>query len=226
MVGPGDESSGGDDEPSVETARRSSLDEAATPHVTVDWMSRATVTEVEPAVDRALTQALLDWTTPPNPVPAPQPKTSLARPPSILPPPNTSGARVIDPRELAEIYVERAMKRQDEGDHDGAYADYTKAIERAPGHLLATYNRGVSALALGRHTEALGDFAQALQINGSLAEASFNAALALLALDKPADAALFAEHAATCYQARGDAEMADRARSVIERSRLNDRPGP
>lgn len=49
----------------------------------------------------------------------------------------------------AEAYTNRGKAKFYEGDHDGAIADYSRAIELKPDLASAYYNRGLAKFALG-----------------------------------------------------------------------------
>ena len=60
--------------------------------------------------------------------------------------------------------VKRGLRRQSEGDHDGAIEDFTKAIEINPNFAQAYAARGVSREAKGDGSGAKSDYSMSIQI--------------------------------------------------------------
>lgn len=71
-------------------------------------------------------------------------------------------------------YFRRAYKLANEGSHEEAIADYTKAIKLDPKYAFAYNNRGASFGDLGKHEEAIADYTKAVEINPEYASAYYN----------------------------------------------------
>lgn len=108
----------------------------------------------------------------PKPV---EPKKASAPPPPSPPPPKPE--RETKSRKKGEggtkgrlrptddaSFLERGLRRQSEGDHDGAIEDFTKAIELNPNLTKAYAGRGVSREAKGDGGGAKADYSKMLQI--------------------------------------------------------------
>src|SRR5206468_3498614 len=65
----------------------------------------------------------------------------------------------------AERYYESGLKKQDEGDLDGAIADFTRAIELDSQYAHAYYNRGNVREAKGDHDGAITDYDRAIELD-------------------------------------------------------------
>lgn len=128
-----------------------------------------------------------------------------------------TGAKLIFAGELAHIYFQRAMQREEAGDHAGAIEDYTRAIERMPGHALAHYNRGVARHAMGDAAGAVTDYDRALHLQPDLVDALYNASLAKWEVGDRAGARRSAEEAHRLYAARREHEMVAQAEALLAR---------
>jgi tetratricopeptide (TPR) repeat protein len=73
--------------------------------------------------------------------------------------------------EEAEDYYASGLKKQYEGDLDGAIADYTRAIELNPKYTEAYNNRGNIKAAKGEHDGAIADLSRAIKLNSKDAQA-------------------------------------------------------
>ena len=62
-------------------------------------------------------------------------------------------------------YFNRAFDKEERGDHYGAIADYTKAIEIDPKKDKAYYNRGIAKTKLKDYYGAISDYNKALEID-------------------------------------------------------------
>jgi len=101
---------------------------------------------------------------PPPPVPVPQPKAPAPEDLEAKSPKKKSeGGTKSRPKDEAAL-VKRGMSRQAEGDHDGAIADFTKAIEINPNFAQAYASRGVSREAKGDGSGAKSDYSKSIQI--------------------------------------------------------------
>ena len=120
------------------------------------------------------------------PPPAAPPRVSNAKPapkpvaPPPPPPPAPQPAAVRPEREAKSrkkpeggtksrpkdegAFVDRGLRRQSQGDHDGAIEDFTKAIELNPNLAKAYAARGVSREAKGDGGGAKSDYSKSLQI--------------------------------------------------------------
>ena len=111
-----------------------------------------------------------------NPAPVAAPRVSTARPapkpvaPPPPPPPPPLPAKPAPSQKSTRIlqgdeqYLKRGLQRQSEGNHDGAIADFTKAIELNPNMAKAFAARGVSKEAKGDGAGAKSDYSQSIQI--------------------------------------------------------------
>jgi len=128
-----------------------------------------------------------------------------------------TGAKLIFAGELAHIYFQRAMQREESGDHPGAIEDYTRAIDRVPGHALAHYNRGVARHAVGDPSGAIQDYERAVQLQPDLADALYNASLARWEIGDRVGARTSAEEARRLYATRREHEMVAQAEALLAR---------
>jgi len=79
------------------------------------------------------------------------------------------------PDEQAHVfYTARGYARAAGGDPDAALEDYTKALERSPGDVVAAYNRGNAYFALHHYDQAIGDYSKALEAGAADARALNN----------------------------------------------------
>jgi tetratricopeptide (TPR) repeat protein len=65
----------------------------------------------------------------------------------------------------AERYYDHGLKKQNEGDLDGAIADYSRAIQLNPNYAEAYNNRGHLKGAKGDHDGAIADFDRAIEVD-------------------------------------------------------------
>ena len=65
---------------------------------------------------------------------------------------------------IAEEYLYKAYEKFNKGDHKGAIADYSKAIELNPNDSEAYHNRGIVKAKLEDHKGAIADFTKALEL--------------------------------------------------------------
>ena len=122
-----------------------------------------------------------------NPPPVSPPRVSNAKPAAPPPPPpavpeatesrgtrkrseggtksrsKDEGGTKSRPKDEAAM-VKRGLRRQSEGDHDGAIEDFTKAIEINPNFAQAYAARGVSREAKGDGSGAKSDYSKSIQI--------------------------------------------------------------
>lgn len=68
------------------------------------------------------------------------------------------------PRTAAD-YISRANEKDDRGDHDGAIADYNKAIKIDPRDASAYYNRGLARRRKGDVDGAIADYTKVVEID-------------------------------------------------------------
>src|SRR6266699_2583338 len=66
---------------------------------------------------------------------------------------------------FAPYYNNRGLAREAKGDHDGAIADYNRAIELNPKYAGAYNNRGLAKKAKGDHDGAIADYNRAIELN-------------------------------------------------------------
>ena len=76
--------------------------------------------------------------------------------------------------QTVEEYFESGSSKSDLGDHRGAIADFTKAIEIDPQYMDAYYNRGNSKYKLEDYRGAIVDYTKAIEIDPQYASAYFN----------------------------------------------------
>lgn len=74
---------------------------------------------------------------------------------------------------LAVAYFNRGNAFDDNGDHDGAIADYTQSIKLKPDYAQTYYNRGLSYNDKQDFDSALADFAQAIKLKPDFARAYY-----------------------------------------------------
>ena len=65
-------------------------------------------------------------------------------------------------------YLERANERDARQDHDGAIADYTKAIKLDPRYADAYYGRALVQQTKGNLRQAIADYNRAIKLNAKL----------------------------------------------------------
>lgn len=82
-----------------------------------------------------------------------------------------------DPVTLAKELGIRGFLKADRGDHRGAIADFTRALELDPSNTDLYYNRGISRAAIGDHSGAIADFTQTIRRDPRSADAYFNRGL-------------------------------------------------
>src|SRR6266511_2064367 len=70
---------------------------------------------------------------------------------------------------FAPYYNNRGLAREAKGDHDGAIADYNRAIELNPKYAGAYNNRGFAKQAKGDHDGAIADYNRAIELAAKLA---------------------------------------------------------
>jgi len=76
--------------------------------------------------------------------------------------------------ESVDFYFDRAFEKGNKGDHYGAIADYTKAIEINPNDSIAFYNRGWNKGQLNDYYGAIADYTKAIEINPQYESAYYN----------------------------------------------------
>ena len=72
--------------------------------------------------------------------------------------------------QLADDYNSRGLAKETKGDHDGAIADYNRAIELDPKQPRAYMNRGFAKQANGDVDGAIADYNRALELAAKLAK--------------------------------------------------------
>jgi serine/threonine-protein kinase len=134
-------------------------------------------------------------------------------------PKSATGTRLILAGELAYVYIQRALAREESGDLAGAIDDYTRALERLPSHALAYYNRGSLRQASEDLRGALEDYDRAVSLAPDLAEAHYNAAIVRWRLGDDDAAATACEMARKLYAERRDPVMGRQAAALLDRLR-------
>ena len=76
--------------------------------------------------------------------------------------------------QLADDYNSRGLAKEIKGDHDGAIADYNRAIELDPKQSRPYRNRGFAKLAKGDHDGAVADYNRAFELNPKPAEGAYS----------------------------------------------------
>jgi tetratricopeptide (TPR) repeat protein len=122
----------------------------------------------------------------------------------------------------ALAHLMRGILLEDAGDHRGALADFSRAIEIQPAPV-AYYNRGTSYLALADHTRAVADFDRALAGDEQMPQAFVNRGLAHLALGHWDMALADAERGASLL-ARSALAQATLTRVLVAVGQAGDRP--
>ena len=72
------------------------------------------------------------------------------------------------------FYTARGIARAAAGNADAAVEDYSQALERHPGDVVAVYNRGNAYFSLHHYDQAIGDYTKALEIEATDAKALNN----------------------------------------------------
>lgn len=75
---------------------------------------------------------------------------------------------------LSVAYFNRGNAFDDNGDHDGAIADYSQSIKLKADYPLTYLNRGLSYMAKQDYDQALADFMQAEKLSPNFAKAIYN----------------------------------------------------
>jgi tetratricopeptide (TPR) repeat protein len=101
---------------------------------------------------------------PPPPAPAPQARPAASEPPEATSPKKKGEGGTKSRAKDEAALVKRGLRRQAEGDHDGAIEDFTKAIEINPDFAQAYAGRGVSREAKGDGSGAKSDYSKSIQI--------------------------------------------------------------
>ncbi len=83
----------------------------------------------------------------------------------------------------ALAYINRGAARHQSGDHGGAIADFSKAIELDPGSALAFNDRGLSRMKTKNYEGAIGDFSKAIALGPGVAAIFFNRGIARIHAD-------------------------------------------
>ena len=78
----------------------------------------------------------------------------------------------------ASAYTRRGNAKDKVGDHEGAIANYDRAIEINPQYARAYNNRGVAKSNMGNHEDAIADQGRAIEINPQYAKAYSNRGIA------------------------------------------------
>ena len=78
---------------------------------------------------------------------------------------------IVEARDF-NFYLERGVKKGEEGDYHGAVSDLTRVIEITPSFeiakvIAAYYNRGFAKYKLGDYDEAISDYTRAIEIDPS-----------------------------------------------------------
>ena len=84
----------------------------------------------------------------------------------------------VDPKFKLMVYNSRGLAYSGKGDFDRAIADYSKAIEIAPGFVAAYNNRGLAYSGKGDFDRAIADYDEAIERNPEFVEAYNNRGLA------------------------------------------------
>ena len=74
-------------------------------------------------------------------------------------------------QEIILITLYRAFDKEERGDHYGAIADYTKAIEINPKKDSAYFNRGNAKTALKDYFGAISDYTKAIELDPNMKSA-------------------------------------------------------
>ena len=125
-------------------------------------------------------------------------------------PPNPETGRTIVstpdtlPSLSASDYFDRALKKQNQGDNQGAIVDYNKAIEINPNYSLAYYGRGLAKYDLGDKQGAIVDYNKAIELNPNLADAYYNRGNSYQQLGENQRALADFREAARLYQQQGN----------------------
>jgi tetratricopeptide (TPR) repeat protein len=106
----------------------------------------------------------------------------------------------------AENLLERAVKKSQLGDKQGAIADYDQAIQLQPDFAVAYKNRGGVKSDLGDKQGAIADFNQAIQLEPDFAEAYFNRGNVKYGLGDKQGALSDYQTAAKLFQQQGNTE--------------------
>jgi len=116
---------------------------------------------------------------------------------------------------LAYAYNNRGLARSDQGDYEGAIADYTQAIKLNPDYADAYVNRGVARYHLKEYEGAIADYNQAIKLNPDYAGAYYNRGLAYNDLEDKPKALEDFRQAAELFQQQGNREWYQNAQKKI-----------
>lgn len=87
---------------------------------------------------------------------------------------NSESESIRNKEDEAHTYCVQGIAHSEEGLHDLAIQDFTKAIELKPGFAVAYYNRGVSYTEKGLHDRAIQDLTKAIALEPGFAGAYHN----------------------------------------------------
>ena len=87
---------------------------------------------------------------------------------------NSESESIRNKEDEAHTYCVQGIAHSEEGLHDLAIQDFTKAIELKPGFAVAYYNRGVSYTEKGLHDRAIQDLTKAIALEPGFADAYYN----------------------------------------------------
>jgi len=93
---------------------------------------------------------------------------------AIVAPPPASKAPVPTVKPQVMALLQEGSTKQNQGDLDGAFADYSRAIQLDPKFALAFYNRGLIWETRNNVEEAIADYDQSLDLNPQLASAYYH----------------------------------------------------
>ena len=79
-----------------------------------------------------------------------------------------------DNPQTGKEYFVRGNKRREDGDFDGAIADYTESLRLNPDNIAALNNRGAAHNEKGEHEKAIHDLSKVIHLNPNLIDVWVN----------------------------------------------------
>ncbi|WAL59273.1 tetratricopeptide repeat protein [Thermocoleostomius sinensis] len=116
-------------------------------------------------------------------------------------------------------YCNRAFIYSEQGDLDRAISDYNHAIHIQPDCAIAHFYRAMTWQKLDNHQEAIADYTETIELTPDSAVARYYRGLAWQKVDNIQGAIADLEHAAALFEARGNANNAQKALKQLAKLR-------